>query len=202
MSTGLLHHGKLLSVTSAAEHESNLVLFIRHRHAAERFSRQLWDQKESIEALVRSHLRLRKGDRCIVLPRDTWIQGGFNICVLVEVIAAGSSTKLVFRCPMPHKLAERQYPGTIDEKVRCEVAAYVWMQEHCFDVRIPSLYAFGFVDGSQVRLSSHFRCVCCFAADWLPVYPYRSDAMPRAYIPIPSTMDAQDPRLATPLKLL
>ena len=203
MTPGLLHHGQLLSAGSAAEHESNLVLFIRHRQAAERFSRQLWDQKESLAALVRSHLRLRKGDGCIVLPRDAWIQGGFNLCVLVEVTVSGSSTKLVFRCPMPHKLAERQYPGTIDEKVRCEVAVYVWMQEHCCDVRIPSLHAFGFADGSQVRLPwpAPLCLLLCLLTGY-PVYPYRSGTILCAYLPIPSAMDAPTPRLATPLKLL
>lgn len=149
MAPRLLYHGRLLSMTSAAEDESNLVLYIRHQRAAETFRRLLWDQRESIVALVRAHLHLRKDDGCVVLPPESWLQGGFNLCVLVEVTVAGSSTSLVFRCPMPHKLAEGQYPGTIDEKVRCEVAAYVWMQEHCSDIRIPSLYAFGFVDGSQ-----------------------------------------------------
>jgi hypothetical protein len=54
---------------------------------------------------------------------------------------------------MPHKLAEDQYPGTVDEKVRCEAASYVWMQEPCSDVRMPHLYAFGLTDGSHVRPS-------------------------------------------------
>ncbi|KAJ4527695.1 hypothetical protein HRR83_000448 [Exophiala dermatitidis] len=134
---------------SAAEDESNLVLFIRHQRAAESFRHLLWSRRESIADLVRSHLHLRKDDGCTVLTPDSWIQGGFNICVLIDITVGGSPTRLVFRCPMPHKLAEAQYPGTIDEKVRCEVAAYIWMQEYCSDIRIPRLYAFGFVDGSQ-----------------------------------------------------
>ncbi|QPG95098.1 hypothetical protein C2857_007660 [Epichloe festucae Fl1] len=50
---------------------------------------------------------------------------------------------------MPHKLAEQQYPGTIDEKVSCEVATYAWMQEHCANIRIPTLYAFGFANAGH-----------------------------------------------------
>ncbi|OAP57606.1 hypothetical protein AYL99_08344 [Fonsecaea erecta] len=141
--------GRLLSIKSAAEDESNLVLFIRHQRAAESFRQQLWAQKESIAALVKCHLNLRSDDGCVVLSPESWIQGGFNICVLVDVTVAGSTTRFVFRCPMPHKLAESRYPGTIDERVACEVAAYVYLQEHCIDVRTPILYAFGFVDGSQ-----------------------------------------------------
>ncbi|EXJ82309.1 hypothetical protein A1O3_06122 [Capronia epimyces CBS 606.96] len=145
----LLYHGRQISIKSAGQDESNLVVFIRHEHATESFRHLLWTQKESIAALVRHNLHLREHDGCIVLPPESWIQGAFNICVLVHITVAGRSTNLVFRCPMPHKLAEIQYAGTIDEKVRCEVAAYVWIQEHCPDIRIPRLYAFDFVDGSQ-----------------------------------------------------
>lgn len=169
MAAQMLYRGQLLSTGSAAGHESNLVLYIRHQRATVEFSRLLWDQKESIAALVRSLLGLRNDDSCIVLPPDMWISGGFNLCVLVEATVAGSPTKLVFRCPMPHKLAEQRYPGTIDEKLRCEVGAYAWIQQHCREIRIPSLYAFGFTDGSQVcypRPSQPF--VCCFASNWLP----------------------------------
>jgi hypothetical protein len=56
---------------------------------------------------------------------------------------------------MPYKLAEEQHPGTVDEKVSCEAASYIWMQEHCTDIRIPHLYGFGFTDG---------KCVCtCYS---------------------------------------
>lgn len=52
---------------------------------------------------------------------------------------------------MPHKLAENIYPGTIDEKLSCEVGAYCWMQEKCPDIRIPHLYGFGFSNNRHVR---------------------------------------------------
>jgi hypothetical protein len=56
------------------------------------------------------------------------------------------------RCPMPHKLAEARYPGTVDEKLSCEVGTYAWMQETSPDVPIPHLFGFGFSDGRHVRL--------------------------------------------------
>ncbi|KAG7149755.1 hypothetical protein HYQ46_001320 [Verticillium longisporum] len=37
----------------------------------------------------------------------------------------------------------------MDEKLRCEVATYVWIEEHCRDIPIPKLHAFGFTDGRQ-----------------------------------------------------
>lgn len=154
MPQNILLQNKLRSFESAAEQETNFLLSIRHQCAADRLRHRLWDQRESIEAVVRHHLHLNRDDVCAVLPPESWIQGGFNICVLVEVNSGGFAKRLVFRCPMPHKLAEDRYPGTIDEKVRCEVATYVWMQEYCADIRIPGLLAFGFRDGSHVRLLS------------------------------------------------
>jgi hypothetical protein len=52
---------------------------------------------------------------------------------------------LFFRCPMPYKLAEDAYPGTMDEKLGSEVGAYSWMQLKCSEIRIPHLYGFGFM---------------------------------------------------------
>ena len=72
------------------------------------------------------------------------------MCMLVETKADGVSTKFVSRCAMPHKLAEEHYTGATDEKMACEVGTYVWMQEHCSDIRIPKLHAFGFTQGDQV----------------------------------------------------
>ncbi|KAG9250229.1 uncharacterized protein F5Z01DRAFT_640481 [Emericellopsis atlantica] len=150
---GFLHHGRWISITSAGEEESNIILAIRHRRAANKFRQWLWNQREDIAALVRSHLHLPKDDANYafeVIPTEYWRQGGFNMCVLVVAMVGGRATsRFVFRCPLPHKLAESQYPGTMDEKIRCEVASYVWMQEHCRDVRIPALHSFGFSDGSQ-----------------------------------------------------
>ncbi|RDA87045.1 hypothetical protein CP532_3233 [Ophiocordyceps camponoti-leonardi (nom. inval.)] len=143
-------NNRLRSIESAAAEETNLLLAIRNQLAAEKLTDWLWGQKESIEAVVRHQLGLRRDEACAVLPVDSWIRGGFNICILVQVNSScGLGRRLVFRCPMPHKLAEDDNPGTVDEKVGCEVAAYVWMQEFCPDVRIPKLYAFGLCDGQQ-----------------------------------------------------
>ncbi|KAL2257700.1 hypothetical protein VTK26DRAFT_9280 [Humicola hyalothermophila] len=151
MQPQVLLHKRLRTFESAADDEGDFLLAIQHQRAAERFRQQIGRETDSIAAVVRHHLRLRHDDSCVVLPPDSWIQGGFNLCVLVDVQSRSSSEsrRVVFRCPMPHKLAEQQHPGTIDEKVSCEVAAYAWMQDHCTDIRIPHLYALGLADGSQ-----------------------------------------------------
>ncbi|KAG7120734.1 hypothetical protein HYQ45_014778 [Verticillium longisporum] len=53
----------------------------------------------------------------------------------------------------------------MDEKLRCEVATYIWIQEHCPDIPIPKLHAFGFTDGRQ--FTQHDQA---FVADTLTLY--------------------------------
>ncbi|KAK3324800.1 hypothetical protein B0T19DRAFT_239295 [Cercophora scortea] len=153
---GILLHNRRRTFVSAADDEADFLLAIQHQRTAEGFRQQISRMTESITAVVRHHLHLRQDDGCVVLPPDLWIQGGFNLCVLIDVQSRSSSEsrRVVFRCPMPHKLAEQQHPGTIDEKVSCEAAAYAWMQDYCADIRIPHLYAFGFADGSQFAHTS------------------------------------------------
>lgn len=56
----------------------------------------------------------------------------------------------MFRFTMPHKHAESRFPGTIDEKLSCEVGSYVWIQSECSDIPIAFLHGFGFSDHRHV----------------------------------------------------
>lgn len=157
MTLAIRHRGRSLTFESACEEEGNLLLRLQHEHAAVSLRRRLWTQRDSLANLVRHQLGLGSGDACELQSPESWLQGAFNVCIPVEVMRRDASTaRFILRCPMPHKLAEDRYPGTIDEKVSCEAASYVWMQEHCNDIRIPHLYAFGFADGRHVRISIPF----------------------------------------------
>lgn len=87
-----------------------------------------------------------------MLPSHCWIRGSFNVCVFVEVKSGSLARKVVFRCPMPHKLAEARYPGSIDEKLSGEVGAHVWIEKHCPEIRSPHLFGFG-MRGIHVSLA-------------------------------------------------
>jgi hypothetical protein len=108
-------------------------------------------QADEIRQLVAHHFRLGSTDGCVVATRDRWIYGRFNVCVPVEV--QKHAKRVLVRCPMQHALAESFYPGTVDEKISCEVATYAWMQENSPDISIPGLIGFGFRDGRHVRCS-------------------------------------------------
>lgn len=139
-----------VTVDTALEEERNVLRWASYAPATEKLFQDLWDERESIAALVRHHLGLGPQDKCAVLPRDRWIRGGFNLCALVEVTSGDLTRRIVFRVPMPHKLAEIRYPGSVDEKLDSEVGAYVWVEEHCPDIRVPHLFGFGYTDGRHV----------------------------------------------------
>lgn len=106
-------------------------------------------QKE-IKIIVAHHLRLKSEDECVVSAKGKWIHGRFNICVPVTVPSQDKS--VLFRCPKAPMLAEKQSPGTVNEKISCEAATYAWMQEDCPDVPVPYLFGFGFNDGRCVSI--------------------------------------------------
>ncbi|KAF5027345.1 hypothetical protein F66182_546 [Fusarium sp. NRRL 66182] len=105
-----------ITYSSAVRKNYNLLRELDHVPANKKQYSDLWSQRASIEAVVRRHLQLQNEDACMVLDPREWIQGAFNVCVLVQVSLGGSTTKLIFRCPKPHKLA-----GLMDEKLSSEV---------------------------------------------------------------------------------
>ncbi|KAH6703741.1 hypothetical protein EV126DRAFT_416972 [Verticillium dahliae] len=86
---------------------------------------------------------------CAVAPTSQWIRGSFNVCIPIEVQSPNACRKLLLRCAMPYKLGGTKNPGSIDEKMSCEVGTYAWIQDRCPDIRIPYLYGFGFFDHRQ-----------------------------------------------------
>jgi hypothetical protein len=146
-----LDNGEHITFESARQKDVNIINEAKYPGARRQFFQKLWDQQATIQDIVRHHLKLHNEDVCII--EDQWIRGCFNVCIPVKVTSAGFNQKLVFRCPMPHKLAEAKYPGTIDEKLSSEVGTYVYIEELCPDIRIPQLYGFGFSDSRHVSFT-------------------------------------------------
>ena len=151
-----------ITLDDALEEEANIINLHSYGPDTDKLYQELWDKRLSIAALTRHHLGLGRRATCTVLPRESWLRGAFNVCVFVEVgDANGLSKKVVFRCPMPHKLAEKRYPGSIDEKLSCEVGAHIWVEENCPEIRSPHLFGFGFLDGRQVSIPDSPSHGCC-----------------------------------------
>ncbi|KFY41500.1 hypothetical protein V494_02964 [Pseudogymnoascus sp. VKM F-4513 (FW-928)] len=118
MPTTLEFHGrKPITFKSAEKAEANIIHQLGYAPAAAELRQELWKERREIEAIAKHHLGLGSEPSYTVLEQSTWIQGGFNICIPIEVNLGKLSKKLIFRRPMPHKLAESTYPGTVDEKL-------------------------------------------------------------------------------------
>ncbi|OAL25414.1 hypothetical protein AYO20_10448 [Fonsecaea nubica] len=81
-------------------------------------------------------------------PDEIVKKRGFrNVCIPVYFSPASKKDDVYVRIPLPYKVGERNSPGNVEEKLRCEVASYIWIQQNCPDIPIPALYGFGFPDG-------------------------------------------------------
>jgi hypothetical protein len=143
-----------ITYQSALNTDKNIIRETQYVAATKALYRALWEERNTIKALTKHHLGLGDRDTCIVANSRQWMRGSFNVCIPIEVQSPSSCRKLVLRCAMPYKLAETENPGSVDEKMGCEVGAYAWMQEKCPDIRIPHLYGFGFSDHHHVWLTS------------------------------------------------
>lgn len=131
-------------------------------------------QRLALERLVAQHVGADAA-RVKISHTKMWRQGAFNLAIPVLVFDSKAAAeaardpslltgtngeipasvpdsvrRVVLRLPIAAKCAESKYPGSILEKMRCETAMYVWMQQHCPDVRIPHLYGFGLPTGKHV----------------------------------------------------
>lgn len=146
----LLHH-EPVTYEEALNKSFNIVQRHEQLHAKNVFTAELWRQRDWLAEIARHHLHLNPGDAVTIYPQEKWLTGGFNMCVPVDVLSGTTTRRLLFKCPMPFKVAEANYPGSVDEKLRGEVGAYSWMQQNCPGIRIPHLYGFG-SPSHQVRL--------------------------------------------------
>jgi hypothetical protein len=146
--------GETLSLSAAKKNERNILARLQRSHATKQLYQDLWRERTTIEAITAHHLGGIETSACKVQEPDTWLMGQFNICVIVHVHRSDDTTaKMIFRCPMPHKVGEQYSPGAVDEKMRAEVATYAWIEAHCPDIPIPCLRGFGFSRGLQVSCS-------------------------------------------------
>jgi hypothetical protein len=134
------------SLQKALADDDNALVPMRYPALREAFLSSLEGKKEIIEATVRLHLGVRS---CHLSVREVWKSGSFNVVLPILI----SQTQTVFmRIPFPYRIGEDHCPGNVEEKLRTEIATYIWLRQNCPDIPIPELHAFGLPDGSSVRL--------------------------------------------------
>jgi len=135
----------------AVQEEHNMLHRLTYWQKKFDFLMYLHQQRDKIEALVSAHLGLKSPKDCQLTQPVDWIHGGFNICLPVNISCRKHpGRRVIVRCPLPYKIGEIEHPGNAEEKLRCEAATYVWIQENCPDVSIPRLWGFAFSDGHSV----------------------------------------------------
>jgi hypothetical protein len=80
-----LDNGKHITYESALKKDINIINGAAYPAARRQLFQKLWDQRATIQDIVRHHLRLRDKDACIVKAENQWIRGSFNVCIPVEV---------------------------------------------------------------------------------------------------------------------
>lgn len=112
------------------------------------FFAYLREQQPAVEALVSFHLGLSPTEPCRMSGTEEWMCGYYNVCIPVHV---HGPNRVLVRIPLPYKLGEGENPGNVEEKLRCEAATFIWIQEQCPGVPIPHLWGFGFPSGQCVH---------------------------------------------------
>ncbi|EEP78370.1 predicted protein [Uncinocarpus reesii 1704] len=135
-----------VDLQTALEDDENMLQKLTYPGLRDDFMHYLFARRSDIEAIVARHLGLCTGS-CQV-AEEGWLHGSFNLCIPVNIRDPHyAARRVLFRIPLPYKTGEMKYPGNSEEKLRCEVATYVWMQQNCPTVPIPNLLGFGFADG-------------------------------------------------------
>ncbi|CZT13271.1 hypothetical protein WAI453_005405 [Rhynchosporium graminicola] len=150
-------NGPPLTCSQALNTDFNFILEAGYVPETEAFYNKLWAERDVMRVVVKHHLGLSDKSICTIADQHDWMRGFFNVCIPVEVQSPDSfhKQKLILRCAMPHKLAEAYNPGSVDEKMGCEVGAYAWIQERCPEIRIPHLYGFAFSNQRHFTHEAH-----------------------------------------------
>jgi hypothetical protein len=139
------------SLKAALADDNNVLVPMRYPALQEEFWRSIEADKANIEEMIRLQLGVRS---CRLSVREVWRSGSFNVAIPIRL---PKMRTIFLRLPLPYRIGEDKCPGNAEEKLRTEIAAYLWLQEHCPDVPIPVLHAFGLPDGSTVSVRDNRR---------------------------------------------
>lgn len=147
-------HGSI-TLEQALEEEDNMVVRLAYWQKHYDFKVYLLEHKDDLESLVSRHLGLSGFGQCH-LELGMSIHGSFNYCIPVYVGDRQwrGAKCLLLRFPLPYRVGEEKVPGNADQKLRCEAATYIWIEENCIDVPTPQLLGFAFSNGRCVSQTS------------------------------------------------
>jgi len=146
-----LLYGKM-TLAEALDEEDNMLFPLGYSRQREDFLFWIYEHREAFKALVSLHLGLANSETCRFGEFREWKHGSFNVCIPVYMDnwRKHPGKRVLLRLPLLYKVGESTCPGNADEKLRAEVAAFIWIQNNCPDIPIPFLWGFGFPGGQSV----------------------------------------------------
>lgn len=156
---------RLITLSGAEDAEDDMRAELQYATKRADFYTKIESQVNEIKRLIAFHCGL--ADPNLVKVPDmfepdnklVWIHGSFNMCIPVRVEnprMPHQPVKMALKIPLPYKIGEDKFPGNAEEKLRSEVATYVWINDHCPDIPIPRLRGFGVPHGLSVSVSCFF----------------------------------------------
>jgi hypothetical protein len=119
-----------------------LIAFLKTR----KYCQYLDRNRTHLEQVISRHLGIPSTD-FVLLSQDHWVWGPFNICLPVDIKRTNRTSRLprqaILRLPLPFRCGEDYSPGDVEEKLRCEAATYIWLQQNCPSIPTPRLLAIG-----------------------------------------------------------
>lgn len=138
--------GASIGLSSAEACPDDILVELEYPRLDHEFRQDILGKRGAIEAMV---CRLLGVPAAYMWGEGQWQSGSFNLAIPVEV---GHGRRVFLRLPLPYRNASPCSEENPDEKLRTEIATYLWMEHHCPDVPTPTLHAFGLPGG---------QCVCC-----------------------------------------
>ncbi|KXG46373.1 uncharacterized protein PGRI_052290 [Penicillium griseofulvum] len=140
-----------VTYSDVKDEELNILPQLDYYAKQVQFFTHLRDKSDWMRAVVAHHLNLSSPDVCEVSAIEDWLHGSFNLCVPIT-IGSQQNKRVLLRFPLPYRVGEAYNPGNGDEKIRCEVGTYAWLQENCSEIPIPQLYGFALSSGEVFTL--------------------------------------------------
>lgn len=137
--------------------DDNMLIRMDWDRLQQEFYAYLEKNTKTIQNIVNQHMSLPTHKQCVVADRSGWIAGTFNVCIPI-LVRKPQPKRLMLRCPFPHRM-RRQDGTALEEKIRCEAAAYAWISKHCSQVPIPRIWGFGLPSGLAVDVAAGFLAV-------------------------------------------
>lgn len=135
-----------ISLKEALKEEVDIIRELSYPEKRYDFWLHLYAQHQEIVGIVSWHLNIPVSYLKLSHVKD-WVYGSFNICIPIhishDVPTSDLPRSVIVRFPLPYKVGEEYHKGNMEEKLRCEAATYIWLQQNCPKVPIPRLFGFG-----------------------------------------------------------